>query len=121
MHELSICLALLDKVQSIAATHSAAEVERILLRVGPLSGIEPPLLKTAFSLASAGTIAESAVLDIELTEVRVWCQACALETAAAPNRLVCGRCGGFRTEVTGGEEMLLASLELRVADQHAEG
>jgi hydrogenase nickel incorporation protein HypA/HybF len=116
MHELSVCLALLDQVQAIAEKHGATGVERILLRVGPLSGVEPTLLKSAFPLASAGTVAESAVVDIELTQVRVRCHACGWETAAAPNRLVCGRCGGFRTQVTRGEEMLLASLELRVPD-----
>jgi len=116
MHELSVCLALLDQVRAIAAKHGATGVERILLRVGPLSGVEPTLLKSAFPLASAGTIAESAVLEIDLTQVHVRCHACGRETAAAPNRLVCGSCGDFRAQVTSGEEMLLASLELRVPD-----
>ena len=58
MHELSVCLALLDQVQSIAREHAATGVERILLQVGPLSGIEPPLLKNAYPLAAAGTVAE---------------------------------------------------------------
>jgi len=115
MHELSICLALLDQVQSIANEHGATTVERILIRLGPLSGVEPSLLENAYPLAAAGTIAEFAVLDIELTEVRVQCQVCGAETVAAPNRLTCGRCGGYRTRVVSGEEMLLASLELATA------
>lgn len=117
MHELSVCLALLDQVRSIAREHGATQVERILLHVGPLSGVEPSLLKNAYPLAAAGTIAESAVLDIELIAVRVQCNACGAETRVEANRLVCGRCGGFRTRVTGGDEMLLASLELRIPDK----
>ncbi len=116
MHELSVCLALLDKIQSIAKDHGAVKVERILVRLGPLSGIEPALLQNAYPLAAAGTIAESAVLDIEHTEVRVLCQACGAETTATPNRLTCGQCGGFRTRVISGDELLLASLELTTAD-----
>jgi len=114
MHELSVCLALLDQVQTVARAHGATGVERIVLHVGPLSGVEAPLLENAFPLAAAGTVAERAFLDIELTPVRVRCKDCGAETAAEPNRLVCGRCGGFRTRVIVGEEMLLARLELTV-------
>lgn len=121
MHELSVCLALLDQVQTIAREHRASGVERILLHVGPLSGIEPPLLKNAYPLAAAGTIAEAAVLDIESIPVRVRCNECGAKTAVAPNRLVCGRCGGFRTRVISGDEMLLAKLELRVPDGREAG
>jgi hydrogenase nickel incorporation protein HypA/HybF len=116
MHELSVCLALLEQVQTIARAHKATGVERILLRIGPLSGIEAPLLQNAYALAAAGTIAERAELDIEAMAVRVRCAECGSETAAEPNRLVCGRCGGFRTRVTSGDEMLLAKLELTVPD-----
>jgi hydrogenase nickel incorporation protein HypA/HybF len=116
MHELSICLALLDQVRAIAEEHRAHEVERILVRLGPLSGVEPTLLQSAYPLAAAGTIAESAVLDIEFAPLRVRCNACGAETEAVPNRLVCGRCEDYRTRVISGEEMLLARVELRVAD-----
>jgi hydrogenase nickel incorporation protein HypA/HybF len=116
MHELSVCLALLDQVQSIAQEHGAARVERIVLRIGPLSGVEAPLLENAYPLAAAGTIAEDAVLDIETAPVVVRCRDCGAETQAAPNRLVCGECGGFRTDLVSGDEMLLAHLELSVPD-----
>jgi len=117
MHELSVCLALLDQIQSIAREHGATRVERILLRVGPLSGVEAPQLMNAYPLAAAGTIAEAAVLDIEHATVRVRCEKCQAETAAEPNRLLCGRCGGFHTHVIGGDEMLLVNLELSVPDE----
>jgi hydrogenase nickel incorporation protein HypA/HybF len=117
MHELSICLALLDQVRSIAREHEAKEVERILLRVGPLSGVEPSLLKNAYPLVAAGTIAEAAVLDIERAPVRVRCDECGAETVAEPNRLLCGHCGGFHTRVICGDEMLLVNLELTVPDR----
>jgi hydrogenase nickel incorporation protein HypA/HybF len=116
MHELSVCLALLDEVEAIAARHGATRVERIALRIGPLSGIEAPLLENAFPLAAAGTIAEAAKLDIESAPVVVRCRDCDAETPAAPNRLICGRCGGFRTRLVSGDELLLANLELRVPD-----
>ncbi|MEA3276769.1 MAG: hydrogenase maturation nickel metallochaperone HypA [Pseudomonadota bacterium] len=112
MHELSVCLALLDQVQAIAREHGATRVERIVLRIGPLSGVEPPLLQSAYPLAAAGTIAADAALAIETAPLRVLCKACGEETSATPNRLICGECGSFRTRLVSGDEMLLARVEL---------
>ena len=116
MHELSICQALLDQVERIAQEHGASRVERILLKVGPLSGVEPALLQHAYPLAAAGTIAEGATLVIEPAPVRVRCSDCGAESDAAPNRLLCGVCGGWRTHLISGDEMLLANLELTIPD-----
>ena len=116
MHELSICLSLLDQVERIARDHGADRVERILLRIGPLSGVEAPLLANAYPLAAAGTIAEYATLDIEPAVIRVKCTACGAETEAEPNRLICGACGDWHTRLVSGDEMLLANLELRIPD-----
>jgi hydrogenase nickel incorporation protein HypA/HybF len=116
MHELSICLSLLDQVERIARDHGADRVERILLRIGPLSGVEAPLLANAYPLAAAGTIAEHATLDIEPAVIRVKCTACGAETEAEPNRLICGACGDWHTRLVSGDEMLLANLELRIPD-----
>jgi hydrogenase nickel incorporation protein HypA/HybF len=112
MHELSICQSLLDQVERIAREHGATRVERILLRVGPLSGVEGPLLQHAYPLAAAGTLAESAELVIEPSPIRVACSTCGAETEASVNRLLCGACGDYRTRLISGDEMLLASLEL---------
>ena len=116
MHELSICQALLDQVEQIARDHGATRVERILLQVGPLAGVEPALLQHAWPLAAAGTIAESAELVIEAAEIRVRCEECGVESHATANRLLCAACGGFRTRLVSGDEMLLARLEMAVPD-----
>lgn len=112
MHELSVCLALMQQVESIAAQHGARRVETISLRIGPLSGIEPALLENAFPLAATGTVADGARLAIEHSEIVVRCTECGACSTVAPNRLVCGECGDFRTRLESGDEMLLASLEL---------
>jgi hydrogenase nickel incorporation protein HypA/HybF len=116
MHELSVCQSLLDQVQRIAADHGADRVERIVLRIGPLSGVEGPLLRNAFPLAAAGTVAEHAVLEIEPAPVRVHCITCGAESDATPNRLLCGACGDWHTRLVSGDEMLLARLELSIPD-----
>lgn len=112
MHELSLCLALMEQVESIAAQHGARRVESISLRIGPLSGVEPVLLENAFPLAATGTVAEGARLEISRSDVVVVCSQCSARSTVLPNRLVCGECGDFRTRLESGDEMLLASLEL---------
>ncbi|WPL19568.1 Hydrogenase/urease nickel incorporation protein HypA [Thiorhodovibrio winogradskyi] len=120
MHELSICLSLLDQVKAIAAEHRARGVTLIRLRIGPLSGVEPQLLANAYPLAAAGTIAEHARLAIDSAAVRVRCRDCGADSEASPNRLLCAACGSYRTELIAGDEMLLASLELDLEESPEE-
>ena len=117
MHELSLCQSLLDQVEQIAREHGATRVDRILLKVGPLSGVEGALLQHAYPLAAAGTIAAQTELVIEPSQIRVRCRQCEAETDATPNRLLCGACGSFETRLISGDELLLANLELTIPDQ----
>ncbi|NCF14799.1 MAG: hydrogenase nickel incorporation protein HypA [Gammaproteobacteria bacterium] len=112
MHELSVCLSILDQVRSIAADRNANSVQRIELRIGPLSGVEADLLRNAWPMASAGTIAVDADLVIDEADIVVRCGTCGAETPATANRLVCGDCGDFHTSVISGDEMILQRVEL---------
>lgn len=116
MHELSICLSLLDHVTRIAREQNADVVERILVRIGPLAGVEASLLRQAWPLAAAGSKAAAAELLIEETAVQIACNDCGAASAAEPNRLLCPVCGSHRTRLIGGDELLLARLELRLPD-----
>ena len=113
MHELSVCIALLDQVERIARDHRAQRVSAIAVTVGPLSGVEAALLRRAYPLAAAGTVAEDAELRIRTAEVVVSCGECGSETGAAPNRLLCAVCGGFRTRVVSGDDMILERVVLQ--------
>ena len=102
----------MDQVGQIAQDHRATGVEKIILQIGPLSGVESRLLKQAFPLASAGTLAERSLLEIKQQAIEVECSKCGQRTAATANRLVCGVCGDWRTRLISGDEMLLESVEL---------
>ena len=115
MHELSVCLALLDKVMSIAGERDARRVTRIELTVGPLSGIEIDLLESAWPIASAGTLADSADFVVDAAPIVVHCSRCDEESSAHSNRLVCGHCGAYETRVVTGEEMILQRVELETS------
>lgn len=112
MHELSLCRSLLHQTLEVAARHRAVAVTALRLQIGPLSGVEPELLKTAFPLAAAGTIAESAVLNLTATCIEVYCKSCNTRCQATPNRLCCATCGSCSTQLVSGDELMLESVEL---------
>ncbi len=112
MHELSICQALIEQVVQIADEHHAIRVTDIYLTIGPLSGVEPHLLEQAFPFAAVDTIAEKARLTIDKSPVKVYCESCGKETIVAANKLLCGECGTWQTELIGGDEMILQRVEL---------
>ena len=112
MHELAICQSLLDQVETIALERNAQCVTSIVVAMGPLSGVEVQLLKNAYPIASAGTVAENAELVIEYLPVRVECTQCGSVSDALPNKLICKQCGDWRTTLVSGDEMILMSVEL---------
>ena len=119
MHDLSVCQALLTQVAEIAAGRGARVVERITIEVGPLSGVEPVLLASAFAIVRAGGCAAEAALSIESTTVTIGCMACGAHSNPKPNRLVCAVCGGFRTRVVAGDELRLRRVELRMPESRS--
>ena len=120
MHELSVCQGMLSQVEEIARREHARQVDLIRPRIGPLSGVVPELLQQAFSIARAGTIAADAELAIETLPVRIRCTQCGAESDARPNRLLCGQCGDYRTQLLSGDELLLASVELTRSTEETE-
>ncbi len=118
MHELAICQALLGQVADLARRHAASHVARIVVRAGPLSGVEPALLSEAFTLARAGTPAAEATLEIEAGRVRVHCPACGTDADVPPNRLTCPACANWRTQLVSGDELLLERVEFAAAAVH---
>lgn len=114
MHELSVCQGMMRQLEQIVAERGAASVSKVVVRIGPLSGVEPQLLEQAFPLASAGSVAADADLVMEQLPVRVRCDSCGAESEATPNRLLCGACGDWHTQLVSGDELLLASVELDI-------
>jgi len=115
VHELAVAQALVEQVDAVIRQHSATHARLIRVRIGPLAGVVPELLASAFPLAAAGTCMEDAELELVAAPVRVRCQTCGAETDAAMNRLLCGACGDWHTQIISGDELLLESVELETA------
>ncbi len=112
MHELAICQALIGQVTDVAREQDASAVSDIYVCVGPLSGVEYPLMRNAFPVAAAGTVASDATLHLDTLPVRVRCNDCGVESEVPMNRLVCSECGDWRTTLISGDELVLQRVVL---------
>ena len=112
MHEISVCRGLIHLVERVAVERRAKRVVSVTVRIGPLSGVEAQLLRSAYPLVSIGTVAQTATLIVELLPVRVRCLECGAQSETDTTRLVCACCGQRRVQLLGGDELLLASVEL---------
>ena len=94
------------------------KVREIRVRCGPLSGVEPLLMREAFEALRR----DSPLADAELVivEERLWakCLDCGDPFEPERFRLVCPHCGSGRTQIASGDAVILESL---VVDAHSPG
>ncbi len=113
MHEFSIVSSLMLIIEEQARLHNAKKVSKVVVGIGRLSGVEPDLLKIAFDTFKEKTICEEAELVMEIEDVRIRCRDCGRETVLG-ERLSrkCPHCGSLNTDIVGGQDLYLKSLEL---------
>lgn len=121
MHELSLCRRLLKEVARVAAAHDAGRVTRLTVSIGPLSGVEAPLLERAFAIARQNTVAKHAVLVTEIAPIRVSCRNCEKESDTAANNLRCRNCGDWHVRLLSGDALLLKGVEMEAETDAVDG
>lgn len=112
MHEYSIVESLLDLCEKEAKNAGATEVKRIVVKIGVLSGVEPDLLKDAYSVFSETSFAKGAELEIMLQNVIIECRACGAKSELKELDYKCPECGKEDFAIIAGEELLLMSIDL---------
>ena len=113
MHELSICMSLLDVAEEEAARRGNPQVEAIYLRLGPLSGVVKEALLSAYELAREATPFASCRLVIEEIPIVVYCSKCNGERPIhSMQEFSCAECDTPASQILRGRELELAALEL---------
>lgn len=111
MHEYSIVQALVDRIEHEARARGARSVERVVVRIGDLSGVDVELLQTAYFTFRERTVCEHASLEIARVRAEWACTRCG-QHIREHRPLRCG-CGGV-AELMQGDEIVLDSLEMEV-------
>jgi hydrogenase nickel incorporation protein HypA/HybF len=111
MHEYSLVRALADRVEAEARARRAVAVHRLTVAIGTVSGVEPSLFETAFTLCRQGVLAD-AELAIKRVEASWDCPACGRDVA--PDGLLrCDGCGA-PARLRRGDELILEQIEMEV-------
>lgn len=115
MHEMSIAQSLLALAEEEMARLGCARLERVVVAVGALAGVETESLRFCFELLVRDTPHENARLELEHVPLRLRCAACG-ERFGGEGRdalwMPCPRCGEqFGHAVESGRELLLRRLE----------
>ena len=110
MHELGLCEAIVGAIEKRAGERPVA---RVRVRVGRLHHVHPEAFEQSFAVAAMGSVAHEAEADLVLLPVRSACGGCAREFESEELTLACPHCGGVEIEVTGGDELVLESIEYR--------
>ncbi|HVU02476.1 MAG TPA: hydrogenase maturation nickel metallochaperone HypA [Polyangiaceae bacterium] len=108
MHELGIALEIVDVVSRRAG---ARRVEKITVTVGVLSAVLPDSLRFCFGLATEGTPAAGAELEIRERPGLARCRACASEFELLRPFGRCG-CGETDLDWLRGEELEVSEILL---------
>ncbi|NLH80600.1 MAG: hydrogenase maturation nickel metallochaperone HypA [Phyllobacteriaceae bacterium] len=112
MHEMSLMESVLEIVEDEARKAGARSVKTVKLAIGELSHVEPEAMAFCFEAVIRGTLAEGARLEIERVPGQGWCLDCA-ETVAISERFgTCPKCGGHKVQMTGGDDLRVAELEV---------
>jgi hydrogenase nickel incorporation protein HypA/HybF len=113
MHELSIALAIAELAAEEAARRDDARVIAIHVKLGPLAGVVPVALSSAFELAREEEASLSdAKLVIEMVPVAALCPECGVERSVPFPELRCPICESPTPEILRGREMEVVALEI---------
>jgi hydrogenase nickel incorporation protein HypA/HybF len=111
MHELGLCEAIVESIEQHAGDRPVAAVR---VRVGRLLHVHPDAFDQSFALAAAGSVAEDARAELIVLPAGGHCRSCGANFETGEDWLVaCPHCESVDVEVTGGNELILESIEYR--------
>jgi|SRR5271166_2058860 len=112
MHEISVAESLVALIEEEGRGQGFSRVKQIRVKIGELSHVEKDALRFCFDAVSLGTIAEGARLELETVAGEGWCLGCARTVSIAERYDICPECGQCPVQMTAGDELRLAELEV---------
>ncbi|TWT91271.1 hydrogenase maturation nickel metallochaperone HypA/HybF [Stieleria varia] len=112
MHETSLVRSLLRQVNDVLAQNGGIAAKEIVIEIGPLSGVEPDLVVSAFEQLVPGTRLADAVLNIQFTDLLVKCRQCDSVSEVQGFVFRCNACGCRHVQVISGDQVLLKTVTI---------
>jgi hydrogenase nickel incorporation protein HypA/HybF len=108
MHEMAITQCVVDTVCEHAAGRRVLSVK---VEIGALCAVVPDSMRFCFDLATEGTVADGARLDLTIPAGAARCRDCGTHFAVTDPILLCC-CGSADVEVLAGRELKILSMEV---------
>jgi hydrogenase nickel incorporation protein HypA/HybF len=108
MHEMAITQSVVDAVCEHAA---GRRVHSVKLEVGELCAVVPDSMLFCFELATQGTVADGAFLDLDMQPGAARCRTCQRTFDLHDLILLCP-CGSADVEVLAGRDLRILSMEV---------
>lgn len=109
MHEVSIAYGILEDLQRETKRHGVCQVSRVHVKIGSLREVVPKDVAFAFDVASQGTVAEGAELNIRVVPARGRCDECEIDfdvqTDTSRFGFQCPQCRRIGAELISGKEL----------------
>ncbi|HZS94823.1 MAG TPA: hydrogenase maturation nickel metallochaperone HypA [Chloroflexota bacterium] len=115
MHERALFEQVVKMVETVVKGQAPVRPLTIRLQVSALShlhDLDPSWIKSAFTEAARGTLAEGAALDMIAVPVRVRCGRCGEDGEWGADPLICRSCGSTSLEPEEPPEVVLHEIVL---------
>jgi hydrogenase nickel incorporation protein HypA/HybF len=119
MHERSLVRALMTQVDALVASHGGGTPQSVRLELGPLSGVEPALVRSAWEQLRGPAGFERTTLEIDQVPLVARCRACGETFEPVRFCFRCPQCGGAETEAISGDGVVLHSIVIDDSPQGA--
>lgn len=118
MHEMSLVRSLLSQVQAVVADYHAESADEIVVEIGPLSGVEIELVKSAFVQLACEDGQPGGQLIVHEVPLVVRCCDCDVESELSDFVFRCQKCSSGRVQVVCGDEFRFVSVSLNMRGVH---
>jgi hydrogenase nickel incorporation protein HypA/HybF len=108
MHEMALTQSVVDAVCEHAA---GRHVQSVKVEIGALCAVVPDAMQFCFELATEGTVADGARLDLNVQPGTALCRTCGTNFELHDLILLCP-CGSADVEVLAGRDLRILSMEV---------
>jgi hydrogenase nickel incorporation protein HypA/HybF len=108
VHEIGLCEGVLETVLRHAKGRT---VSRVRLRAGVRHAVDSASMEQVFLLVAQGTPAAGAVVEVTPVAARLECRECGARADTFDLLAVCPQCGSGTVDVTGGDDLVLESID----------
>jgi hydrogenase nickel incorporation protein HypA/HybF len=111
MHEMSVAQAIHRQVQRAEIEHGSRRAVACAVEVGPLSGVEPLLLQSAFADLMRD-LKRNLSLTIQEVPLHVRCRDCRVESSLDGFQFICPACASPQVQIISGDQIQLLHVDL---------